>query len=190
MLNYFKFIEVIISLQSLVISAMLPVFISFPFINKFKYNFEIPITWQIPTIIIISLIFQRRIVFIALSIYLLLGLFIIPVFHQGGSLGYLLTPNFGYLIGMYPLIKIIDNLRKKNKILINEFLKAGILAISSMHITGIIYSLILMIFYKQINIFLYNFGYYTLGKIWYHFLMLIPISLLLKSINSIKYRAE
>ena len=47
-----------------------------------------------------------------------MGLFILPVFHQGGSLGYLLTPNFGYLLGLYPLIKIIDNLNNRNKIII------------------------------------------------------------------------
>ena len=169
---------------------MLPVLISFPYINKFKYNYEMPITWQLPIIIIISLIFERRVVFIALSIYLFLGIFIVPIFHQGGSIGYLLTPNFGYLIGMYPMIKIIDNVSKKNKIFIFEFLKKGILAISTMHITGIIYSLILMFFYKQVSIFLYNFGYYTLGKIGYHILMLIPISLLLKSFNYVKYKTE
>jgi len=190
MLKYFKFIEIIICLQSLVISSMLPIFISSPFINKFKYHYEIPITWQIPTIIIFSLIFEKRIVFIALSIYLFIGLFLVPVFHQGGSLGYLLTPNFGYLVGMYPLIKIINNFSKKNKIFIYDFLKTAVLAISYMHITGIFYSLILMIFYKQIDIFFYNFGYYTLGKIGYHILMLIPIALLLKSLNYIKYRTE
>ena len=43
------------------------------------------------------------------TIYLLVGLFLLPIFHQGGSLGYLLTPNFGYLLGIYPLIKIINN---------------------------------------------------------------------------------
>ena len=121
---------------------------------------------------------------------MLLGIFIVPIFHQGGSIGYLLTPNFGYLIGMYPMIKIINNLSKKNKIFIFEFLKKGILAISTMHMIGIIYSLILIIFYKQVNIFLYNFGYYTLGKIGYHILMLIPISLLLKTFKYIKYKTE
>ena len=116
MLNFYKLIEILVSIQSLVITSMLPVYIPLQFIDKSDYRYEIPITWQIPTIIILTLIFRKKVVLIAFSIYILLGLFIAPVFHQGGSIGFLLTPNFGYLLGVYPLIKIIDKLNYKNKI--------------------------------------------------------------------------
>ena len=99
MLNSYKLIEILVSLQSLVITSMLPVYIPLTFINKSSNNFELPITWQIPTIILLTLIFHKKVVFRAISIYIILGLFMLPVFHQGGSLGYLLTPNFGYLLG-------------------------------------------------------------------------------------------
>ena len=92
------------SLQLLVITTMLPVYIPLPFLDKFSNTFEMPITWQIPTIILLTLIFDKRVVLRAFSIYIIVGLFIFPVFHQGGSIGYLLTPNFGYLLGIYPLI--------------------------------------------------------------------------------------
>ena len=118
MLNYLKVIEILISLQAIYISTMIPVFSTIQDSSNFNKSFEIPITWQIPTIILISLIFKKKVVYIAFIIYLYLGLFLIPIFHQGGSLGYLLTPNFGYLIGIYPLIKIIDKLNRKNKILV------------------------------------------------------------------------
>ena len=91
MLNLYKLIEILVSLQSLVITTMLPVYIPLPFLDKSSNTFEMPITWQIPTIIILTLIFHKRVVFIAFSIYIILGLFIFPVFHQGGSIGYLLT---------------------------------------------------------------------------------------------------
>jgi len=74
---------------------MLPVYIPLQFIDKSSNSLEIPITWQIPTIIQLTLIFHKKVVFRAFSIYIILGLFIAPVFHQGGSIGYLLTPNFG-----------------------------------------------------------------------------------------------
>ena len=173
------------SLQSLVITSMLPVYIPLPFIYKSSNNFELPITWQIPTIILLTLIFHKKVVFRAFSIYIILGLFILPVFHQGGSLGYLLTPNFGYLLGLYPLIKIIDNLNKR-KIKIGDFLKNGFLAIGAMHLTGIFYNSIQTIFYSQFNLFLYNLGKYSLGKIGYHFLMLFPLLLLIKPIERLK----
>jgi biotin transport system substrate-specific component len=132
--------------------------------------------------------FNKKVVFRAFTIYLIIGLFIIPVFHQGGSIGYLLTPNFGYLLGTYPLIKIIDNLNKKNKIYIGNFLLTGFLAIVAMHLTGILYNFLQIIYYKQFNIFLYNLGKYSLGKIGYHLIMLIPLILLVKPIKYLKYK--
>ena len=174
------------SLQSLVITSMITVYIPLPFIYKSSNNFELPITWQIPTIILLTLIFHKKVVFRAFSIYIFLGLFIFPVFHQGGSIGYLLTPNFGYLLGYYPLIKIIDNLNTRTKIKLSNFLKTGFIAIVAMHLTGIFYNLIQIIFFSQFNLFLYNLGKYSLGKIGYHLLMLFPLLLLIKPIERLK----
>ena len=187
MLNFYKLIEILVSLQLLVITSMIPVYIPLPFIYKSSNNFELPITWQIPTIILLTLIFHKKVVFRAFSIYLILGLFIFPVFHQGGSIGYLLTPNFGYLLGLYPLIKIIDNLNTKNKINVGYFLKIGLIAISAMHLTGIFYNFMQIVLYSQFNIFLYNLGKYSIGKIGYHFMMLIPLILFIKPISYLKY---
>ena len=186
MLNFYKLIEILVSLQSLVITSMLPVFIPLPFIYKSSNNLELPITWQIPTIILLTLIFHKKVLFRAFSLYIFLGLFISPVFHQGGSIGYLLTPNFGYLLGYYPLIKIIDNFNTRNKINVRSFLKNGLIAIVAMHLTGIFYNFVQIIFYSQFNLFLYNLGKYSLGKIGYHLLMLFPLLLLIKLIELLK----
>jgi len=176
-----------VSLQSIVITSMLPVYIPLPFIYKSSNNFEFPITWQIPTIILLTLIFHKKVVFRAFSIFIILGVFIFPGFHQGGSIGYLLTPNFGYLLGLYPLINIIDNLNTRNKVNVGNFLINGFIAICAMHVTGIFYNLLQVIFYGQFNIFLYNLGKYSVGKIGYHFLMLIPLLLLIKPIKYFKH---
>ena len=187
MLNIYKLIEILVSLQTLVITSMLPVIIPLPFIYKSSNNLELPITWQIPSIILLTLIFHKKVIFRAFSIYIILGLFIFPVFHQGGSMGYLLTPNFGYLLGYYPIIKIIDNLNTRNKINVRSFLKNGLIAIVAMHLTGIFYNFIQTIMYSQFNLFLYNLGKYSLGKIGYHFLMLFPLLLLIKPIERLKH---
>ena len=150
MLNFYKLIEILVSLQSLIITSMLPVYIQLPFIYKSSNNIELPITWQIPTVILLTLIFHKKVVFRAFSIYIILGVFMLPVFHQGGSLGYLLTPNFGYLLGLYPLIKIIDNLNNRNKIYVGNFLKNGFIAIGAMHLTGIFYNFMQLIFYLSL----------------------------------------
>ena len=185
MLNFNKIIEIFISLQIIIISSFIPVFISIPLNYKLTSSFEIPITWQVPSVIVTTLVFKSRVVIKAFSIYLIIGLFFIPVFHQGGSLGYLLTPNFGYFLGTYPLIKIIDNLNKNNqKINFFNLLKYGILGISSMHLVGIIYSIIQTMYFNQSEILLYNIAKYSLGKYGYHLLMLTPITLLIKIFNN------
>jgi len=61
MLNFYKLIEILVSLQSIVITSMLPVYIPLPFIYKSSNNFELPITWQIPTIILLTLIFHKKV---------------------------------------------------------------------------------------------------------------------------------
>ena len=166
---------------------MLPLYIPLPFFDKSNNGIELPITWQIPTIIFLTLIFDRKVVFKAFTIYIFLGLFIFPVFHQGGSIGYLLTPNFGYLLGIYPLIKIIDNLNKINKMKNRYILINGFSAICAMHLTGIFYNFIQILFYKNFSIFLYNLGKYSIGKFGYHLLTLIPLILFIRPIKYFKY---
>lgn len=189
MLNVSKLIEVFISLQIIIISTFIPVFFSIPFTNKLIGTYEMPITWQLPSIVIITLIFNGKIVIKAFSIYLIIGLFFIPVFDQGGSLGYLLTPNFGYLLGMYPLIKIIDNLNKRKQMIkYYDLLKYGILGICSMHFIGIIYNCILVLYFKQSEILLYNISKYSIGKFGYHLLILTPIIVLIRIFNKNRYQ--
>ncbi len=189
MLNLNKLIEVFISLQIIIISTFIPVFFFIPFTNKLIGTFEIPITWQLPSIVIITLIFNGKVAIKAFSFYLIIGLFFIPVFEQGGSLGYLLTPNFGYLLGFYPLIKIIDNLNKRKKMIkYYDLIKYGISAICSMHFIGIVYNCILVLYFKQSEILLYNISKYSLGKFGYHFFMLILITLLFKIFNNNRYK--
>ena len=186
MLNFHKLIEIVVTLQTLIISTMFPVFIPLPFMNQSGNSIELPSTWQVPIIMILTIIFNRKVVCRAFTIYIILGLFIAPVFHQGGSLGYLLTPNFGYLLGIYPLIRIIDKFNHRNTIKIVDFLINGLLAIIAMHLTGIFYNFIQSIFYNQINVFFYDLGKYSTGKIGYHLIMLIPLILLIKPIKYLK----
>ena len=189
MLHINKIVEIITSLQVIIISTFIPVFISIPYSNKLIKTFEMPITWQVPSIIIITLLFNGRVVIKAFTLYLIIGLFFLPVFHEGGSVGYLLTPNFGYLLGTYALIKIIDILNKNNKkINYYELLKYGFFGICSMHLIGIIYILMQIFYFQSSDILLYSIAKYSLGKLGYHLLMLTPITLLIKLINITRYQ--
>ena len=190
MVKYLKIVEILICLQSIFISAMIPIFIELPYKNNLFFTVDLPITFQLPNIILISIFFKRYIVFSAFTIYLLLGLFALPIFHQGGSLGYMLTPNFGYLLGIYPLISIMNNLSTRRSIRIFDFLKRGTLAVFAMHLTGIVYSFIQTILYKKFDLFLYNVGNYSLGKIGYHIFLLIPLVFLIKPIDFLRTKKK
>ena len=51
---------------------------------------------------------------VAVAVYILLGFVGLPIFSAGGGIGYVATPNFGYLIGMFPLVILCGVFRKKN----------------------------------------------------------------------------
>ena len=55
-----------------------------------------------------------------------------------------------------------------------------------MHLTGIFYNFIQILFYNDLNIFLYNLGKYSFGKIGYHLLMLLPLLLIIKPLKRLK----
>lgn len=60
------------------------------------------VTLQVPALLLTALVGGHRMAVIAAVAYLSMGLFQIPVFHEGGGLGYLLDPGFGYLAGFIP----------------------------------------------------------------------------------------
>ena len=72
--------------------------------------------------------------------YLIIGLFYLPVFHGGGSVGYILTHEFGYLLGFIPAAWTCGFLAKKNSNnnLINYTIFTAI-SLCIVHVMGIIY---------------------------------------------------
>ena len=62
----------------------------------------LPITLQVPALLLTALVCGPRSALLAAVGYLTLGLFQLPVFHAGGGTAYLLDPGFGYLAGFVP----------------------------------------------------------------------------------------
>ena len=181
--NIYKFI---VCFESILISSMIPINIPIPSIDEIYRIVEIPINYQIPTVIFLTLIFSGEFLKNIYAIYIFIGLFFLPVFFDGGSLGYLITPNFGYLIGIFPLISIINILNKKNSLSFFMYIKYSLVGLIILHFTGILYlSLQLLIFNKQ-SLILYNIGLFTLNKIPYQIISLIPVYLGINLINKLK----
>ena len=178
--NIYKFI---VSFQSILISTMIPINIPIPSIENIYRIVEFPINYQIPTIIFLTLIFSGEFIKKVYAIYIFIGLFFLPVFFDGGSLGYLITPNFGYLIGIFPLINIINKLNKKNNLSFIRFIKYSLAGLIIMHLTGILYFTLKLFLFNKPNLIIYNIGLFTMNKIPFQIISLIPVYL---GINLIK----
>ena len=182
-----RILILIISIESIIISSMIPLNITIPSTSNFFRTLEFPVNIQIPIIVFLTLIFSGDLLIKAFSIYIFIGLLILPVFNDGGSLGYILTPNFGYLLGTFPLIKIVDILNNKEELTFLEYLKYTIIAILVLHLTGILYTCFQLLLFNKTELILYNFGKFTLNKILYHILMIAFTFKILKISKKLKF---
>ena len=69
----------------------------------------VPITLQLFMCFTTTLLLQRK-AFIAIGIYILMGILGLPVFATGGGLSYVFMPTFGYLMGFFFGSIIIGNI--------------------------------------------------------------------------------
>ena len=181
--NIYKFI---VSFQGILISTMIPINIPIPSIENIYRIAEIPINYQIPTVIFLTLIFSGEFIKYVYAIYIFIGLFLLPVFYDGGSLGYLITPNFGYLIGIFPLISIINVLNKKNNLSFLNYIKYTIAGLIFMHVSGILYLTLQFLLFNKPNLILYHIGLLTLNKVLFQIISLIPVYLSINIINKLR----
>ena len=181
--NIYKFI---ISFESILISSMIPINIPIPSIENIYKIVEVPINYQIPTVIFLTLIFSGEFIKNVYAIYIFIGLFFLPIFFDGGSLGYLITPNFGYLIGIFPLISIINMLNKKSSLTFIRFMKYSLIGLIVLHFTGILYLSLQLLVFNKTDLILYNIGLFTLNKMPFQIISLIPVYISFNLINKLK----
>ena len=136
----------------IIVCAMIPSSIILPQHDLSLSNIPLNSTWQIHGLLITSLLCGPQIGIICATCYLIIGLFYLPVFHGGGSVGYILTHEFGYLLGFIPAAWISGFLSKSktNPNLIN-FSLYTILSLCIVHIIGIIYLVIGNIFGNRLD---------------------------------------
>ena len=181
--NIYKFI---VSFESILISSMIPMNIPIPSFENIYRIVEIPINYQIPTVIFLTLFFSGEFIKNVYAIYIFIGLFFLPIFFDGGSLGYLITPNFGYLIGIFPLISIINKLNKKNNFSFIKYMKYALASLIILHFIGILYLIFQLLIFKKSGLILYNIGLYTFNKIPFQIISLIPVYICINLINKLK----
>ena len=127
----------------IIICAMIPSSIILPQKDLSLSIIPLNSNWQIQGLLLTSLLCGPKIGITCSISYLIIGLFYLPVFHGGGSVGYILTPEFGYLLGFIPAAWICGFLSRRDSQanLINYSLYT-FLSLCVLHFTGIFYLII------------------------------------------------
>ncbi|MGN1125631.1 MAG: biotin transporter BioY, partial [Candidatus Gastranaerophilaceae bacterium] len=79
---------------------------------------------------------------ISVVIYILIGLFVYPVFALGGGPKYLLDFNFGYILAYIPAVFFASSILK-NGFCFKNILQAALVAVLTIHILGILYTMLI-----------------------------------------------
>lgn len=104
--------------------------------DDFIYSFNI--IPQIPIVMLICSMLGKRMAVTSVMLYILAGLFILPIFALGGGIKYVLHYSFGYIFSYIPAVIIAGNLLKKSYSFKNMIL-ATIFGVLTIHIGGILY---------------------------------------------------
>lgn len=117
------------------VSAALPV----PDLRGGVGLLPLPMTLQVPALLITALVCGPRSAMLAAIAYLSLGLFQLPVFQGGGGIGYLLDPGFGYLAGFIPAGWLSGRLARQSGMdsLLNLF-AAAVMGLGVLQVCGLI----------------------------------------------------
>jgi biotin transport system substrate-specific component len=109
-------------------------FIRFPMPNM------MPVTLQTFFVLLTALVLPMKASIFAILTYMALGLVGLPIFSGGGGLGYILMPNFGFIIGFFVatvIITIITENLKNRKLW--QYIITSSLGITIIYIIGILY---------------------------------------------------
>lgn len=95
---------------------------------------------QVPVIMFIGAFLGRKFGIMSALLYILLGLFVIPVFALGGGPKYLLEYSFGYILAYIPAIFFAGSILKSG-FTNRNMLHASLVGVLTIHIIGVLYML-------------------------------------------------
>ncbi len=97
---------------------------------------------QIPVVMFIGAMLGRKYGITSILMYILAGLFILPVFALGGGPGYIFEYSFGYIVGYIPAVFFAGSILKSG-FTYRNIAQAVLVGVLTIHIIGIFYMLFL-----------------------------------------------
>ena len=144
-----------------------------------------PVTLQTFFVLLTALVLPLKASTLAVFTYISLGLIGLPIFSGGGGLGYVLMPNFGFIIGFLIATVIISFIKEKlNNCKLWQYIAISLLGIAIIYIIGILYFAFITNVYNNNN-------YSAIWFIQTVFLPFLPkeiICIILASISAYKIR--
>lgn len=119
-----------------------------------NFVFAIPFIPQIPIIMFICSILGRRMALTSVLLYLIIGLFFVPVFALGGGIRYFGEYGFGYILAYIPALLIAGKLLDKYSFL--DIIKATLAGVFTIHICGILYMIIIALIKQAGGMFIWG----------------------------------
>lgn len=99
-----------------------------------------PVTMQTFFVLLTGLVLPVKASVLATVTYMTLGLIGLPIFSGGGGLGYVLTPNFGFIIGFVVASMIISIFAERfKKRSFYQYFVISLLGVAVIYIIGILY---------------------------------------------------
>ena len=108
--------------------------------NDFLYTYRI--IPQIPIVLFVGAFLGRKYGITSVLLYIILGLFVIPVFAIGGGFKYVFEYGFGYILAYIPAVYFSASILK-NGFSNKNIIKSIIIGVLIIHITGTLYMLFL-----------------------------------------------
>ena len=125
---------------------------------------------QVPVIMFIGAFLGRKFGIMSALLYILLGLFVIPVFALGGGPKYLLEYSFGYILAYIPAIFFAGSILKSG-FTNRNMLHASLVGVLTIHIIGVLYMLFIACLKHDGGAFMGGWIYSQSGiKILYYFI--------------------
>ena len=99
-----------------------------------------PVTLQTFVVLLTALVLPIKASVLAISTYIALGLIGLPIFSGGGGIGYILMPNFGFIIGFLIATVIMSVVTQKLKYSkLWQHVVISLLGMAVIYIIGILY---------------------------------------------------
>lgn len=95
---------------------------------------------QIPIVMFIGAFLGRKYGIMSILLYIILGLFVIPVFALGGGPKYIFEYGFGYILAYIPAVFFAGSILKSG-FTVKNMLKATVVGVLTIHLIGTLYML-------------------------------------------------